>query len=439
MTSPSELASRKFSLGHRYSILRHLLATFCLILATTTAQADRIVVMVDNSGSMRSNDVERLVPAGVDRFIKALPPATEVAVVAFDGRGRLIQPLIPAGQFDPAILSALDYQGSWTDLALAVERGVYELRRDPMGQGRDAVLMITDGMMDTGSPEGDLRAESWLATDLAEQMIRRDISMWVVALSEEADFRILDPITRATGGSYHRATTATDVGTAMERIRDAMLGSAPLAAPAPPATPTAAQPEPLASIGVEPAADSSRPAPLASDTGNADVTAAEATSPRGWLAILLLLLGASLLGWAVWRTLQSRRPLPAPAVTPLEYFPDCYLVDLHGATHQSTHALRGKYNMITRLQQPPDDGIHYIQIFRRQIGRRHALIEYRDFSFWIIDQQSVNGTFLNGQRVLSETRLKHGDRLRFYKYEFEYCVSDLALSNETLIADHSRA
>ena len=89
--------------------------------------------------------------------------------------------------------------------------------------------------------------------------------------------------------------------------------------------------------------------------------------------------------------------------------------------------------MITRLQNPPDDGINYIQVFRRQIGRRHALLEYRDFSFWLIDQDSLNGTFVNSERLVGETRLKHGDRLRFHIYEFEFCVSDLALSNETLI------
>ncbi|MCC5886386.1 MAG: FHA domain-containing protein [Gammaproteobacteria bacterium] len=410
---------------HALGALRRLLAVACLLLAAGAVQADRIVLLVDNSGSMRMNDVNRLVPAGVDRFIQSLPPDTQVAVVSFDVRGRLIQPLIPAGQFNPAILDQLDYRGPWTDLALAVERGIYELRSS-VPSGRDAVLMITDGMMDTGSPEGDLRAESWLSNDLTAQMVNRDISMWVVALSEEADFRILDPITRSTGGSYHRAMTAADVGTAMERIRDAILGDDPMTAPAPVPVPPAATEVAVA------------PPPATPVAATPETPSSTEASSRGWLAATLLLLGTGLLGWAAWQTLQSRRPLPAPTITPLEYFPDCYLVDLHGATHQSTHPLRGKYNMITRLQQPPDDGIHYIQIFRRQIGRRHALIEYRDFSFWVIDQQSVNGTFLNGDRVMSETRLKHGDRLRFYKYEFEYCVSDLALSNETLIADNTQ-
>lgn len=437
-----------------------LLLMGMLLLACAGAHADRIVLLVDNSGSMRLNDVDRLVPAGVVRFIESLPPATEVAIVSFNGRGRLIQPLIPAAEFDPAVLDRLDYRGPWTDLSLAVERGLYELRHRPATEGRDAILMITDGIMDTGSPEGDLRAESWLSGELSQQLVQRDITMWVVALSEEADFRVLNPITSATGGDYLRAMSASDVRGAMDRIRERILvreptpEAAPRPAPTPaprvaaaPATQAAAPQQPAPEQRVlppalpetEPRAEPTvAPAPRI-EVPPIDARADSVSAARWWLAAALLLLGAGLLGWALWRTWLARQPAPKPVISALEYFPDCYLVDLHGVTNASTHPLKGKYNMITRLQEPPDDGIHYIQIFRRQIGRRHALIEYRDFSFWVIDQQSVNGTFLNGKRVTMETRLKHGDRLRFYKYEFEYCVSDLALSNETLIADDTRA
>lgn len=393
--------------------MRYLIVIVLVVLAVDV-HADRIVLLVDNSGSMRVNDVDRLVPAGVTRFIASLPESTQIAVVAFDERGRLIQPLIRAPEFDPGILDQLDYQGPWTDLALAVERGLYELRMPH--DGHDAVLMITDGIMDTGSPEGDLRAEGWLTGDLTRQMTRHGISMWVVALTEEADFRVLHPITRRTGGDYHRALTATDVGTAMARVRDGILGSDPVTAP--PAVAEAPAPEARAETP---------PPPVPDDSG----------SLRWLLASALILFGSGVLGWVAIRTTRAR-PLPdRQGEDALEYFPECYLVDLHGVTHAPTHPLRGKYNMITRLHRPPDDGINYIQIFRRQIGRRHALIEYRDFSFWVIDQQSVNGTWLNGERVTRETRLKHGDRIRFYRYEFEYCVSDLALSNETLIADRT--
>jgi pSer/pThr/pTyr-binding forkhead associated (FHA) protein len=115
----------------------------------------------------------------------------------------------------------------------------------------------------------------------------------------------------------------------------------------------------------------------------------------------------------------------------LEYFPECYLVDLDGVTPSMRHELKRTNNIISRLKKPPDDGMNYIYIPRPSIGRRHALIEFRNLTFWIKDLGSVNGTRLNGRRINTETRLKHGDRIKFHTYEFEFSVADLAFSEPT--------
>jgi hypothetical protein len=159
---------------------------------------------------------------------------------------------------------------------------------------------------------------------------------------------------------------------------------------------------------------------------------------RWWLALALTGLGIMLLvlAWSIFRGRRIRRARRHRAAEPdpaREYFPDCSLVDLHVSTGRPAHRLSAKYNMITRLQEPAEDHINYIRVFRRQISRRHALIEYRDFSFWITDQNSLNGTFVNDQRIHAETRLKHGDRIRFHTHAFEFCASDLVMSNETLV------
>jgi serine phosphatase RsbU (regulator of sigma subunit) len=43
------------------------------------------------------------------------------------------------------------------------------------------------------------------------------------------------------------------------------------------------------------------------------------------------------------------------------------------------------------------------------LSRRHAEIEPRNGAFYLIDLGSTNGTFLNGERVVGERRLRHGD------------------------------
>jgi uncharacterized protein YegL len=453
---------------------------FVLLLATLAGQAslpavaaveadsDRMLLLLDNSGSMRSNDTDRLVPAAVEGFIDRLPPGTRLGVISFDAGARLLQPLIPAGDFRPGTLDALDYRGQLTDPSAAVERALYHLGRREHGPGRTALILITDGVVDLGNPTASLRAEDWLLGDLLRRLQAEEIRVWAIALTEAADFRVLSQLTDATGGGYFRALDASAVATAIDRIGTdlatmaATVSDPPLMARTAKGPPAEASDAGTSATGTSatgtsesgtsangdaasrtsatgtsatPASGRASPAPTgaAPAAGPGDpATGGPGPDARFWLALGLLTAGILMLCWVGWGTWRARRPEPKDPEPALEYFPECYLVDLEGITSRPTHMLSSKYNMVTRLQNPPEDGINYIQVFRRQIGRRHALIEYRDFSFWIIDQNSVNGTWLNGERILQETRLKHGDRLRFHVYEFEFCVSDLALSNETL-------
>ena len=458
------------------STLLALALTLTMLLGAPGAHADRVVLLVDNSGSMRGNDAERLVPEAVLGFVAGLPPRTEVGIVAFDASARLISPLGEPGSLDPRVLDRLDYRGQLTDPAAAVERALYEFREQPSRYGgRDALVLITDGVVDLGSTAASLRAEDWLLGELRGSLVERGIGVWAIALTEAADFRLLSRLTEATGGRYFRALVARDVEAAIGRIdRGIREANAAVAAEAPapassatgpatgpaPTTVTAPRPAPIVDRQPEPRVEAPSPTVVASDPTPAAPTgqAAPALSPRvsvtpgtdgapaakdpgrrWWLSFGLMAVGVTLLGWVILTTWRDRTRSDTAEEPALEYFPDCYLVDLHGVTDRPTHRLASKYNMITRLQNPPEDGINYIQVFRRQIGRRHALIEYRDFSFWVIDQNSLNGTFLNGERLKAETRLKHGDRLRFHIYEFEFCVSDLALSNETLVEQERAA
>src|SRR4051812_27068981 len=45
------------------------------------------------------------------------------------------------------------------------------------------------------------------------------------------------------------------------------------------------------------------------------------------------------------------------------------------------------------------------------LSRRHAAIGPRDGEFYLVDLRSTNGTFINGERVIGERRLRHGDMI----------------------------
>jgi pSer/pThr/pTyr-binding forkhead associated (FHA) protein len=54
-----------------------------------------------------------------------------------------------------------------------------------------------------------------------------------------------------------------------------------------------------------------------------------------------------------------------------------------------------------------------------KISRRHAIIQIqRETEYWLVDFGSRNGTFVNGQRIIQPTRLRHEDRLNIGPFEF---------------------
>jgi len=69
-----------------------------------------------------------------------------------------------------------------------------------------------------------------------------------------------------------------------------------------------------------------------------------------------------------------------------------------------------------------------------EISRLHCTIQRQeDGSFLLIDEESRNGTFLNGQRVFNnrETTLRDGDEIRIGNTRIKFIEADHTLSTAT--------
>ena len=122
-----------------------------------------------------------------------------------------------------------------------------------------------------------------------------------------------------------------------------------------------------------------------------------------------------------------------------EEYKEAHLVDLFGATEQQSYHITEKPVMLGRVAGRDPEFMDYIVLGSSGIGRRHAVIEYKEHSFWLVDQGSINGSFVNDQPVRTEIRLKHGDRVRVYKDEFEFVIPGMEKEEATLIADRDSA
>ncbi len=106
------------------------------------------------------------------------------------------------------------------------------------------------------------------------------------------------------------------------------------------------------------------------------------------------------------------------------------LKDLSGYTGQAIHLLSGSRTKIGRHTSNADNTAGPgIALKCLCVSRSHALIERQDRSYWITDLGSVNGTYVNNERVAGQRCLRNGDTVRVARYEFEFTsASDLLRS-----------
>jgi FHA domain/zinc-ribbon domain len=70
----------------------------------------------------------------------------------------------------------------------------------------------------------------------------------------------------------------------------------------------------------------------------------------------------------------------------------------------------------TTIGRSPDCDIFLDDV---TVSRKHAVLVYKDHAFFIEDQGSLNGTFLNRRRIESG-RLENGDELQIGKYKLSF-------------------
>ena len=470
---------------------RHLcMATLVLLSLPLWAAPTDIIVLLDNSGSMRQNDPSFALKGSINKFFTNLPADTRAGVLIFDQK---VTYPVPMAAVDDAVraavtasLTKIDYRGQYTNIPAAMERAIYELKTTGRKDAAKIVVFMTDGIVDTGNPAFDAEKAKWLRDDLAVDAADNGIRIFGIAFTENADFFLIQSLAKKTSGEYFRALKPDDLDAVFANVEE-RLGAGPVVS-APAAAPSAA-PEPAAAGVAAPAGAATTDACLAAlpaddrdaieqmasaaGTTAAALCAEMANTPAGQPVVtpapapasatdtdtatnsdstmgvalvagsaLVLLLAAGVLIFIFLK----RRNIATPAAEPARgqaaatfaapaRVPEAFVKDINGITKEPAVQLTVKPLMIGRIPGTDPDHADYFVVEMATIGRRHAVIRYRDFCFWLADQGSVNGTYLNGERIEGERQLKHGDRVRFHKYEFEFSMPEMANADHTVFAD----
>jgi hypothetical protein len=148
--------------------------------------------------------------------------------------------------------------------------------------------------------------------------------------------------------------------------------------------------------------------------------------------VLLAVFGGG--GFYVWKKGGLKNVLPKPQVPAGQADGlQAVLYDISNPNDIKRYELGEKATVIGRVAGY-DPEVQYVLAAEPTVGRCHALIERRGHSFWITDQGSINGTFVNGERVAGDHALKHGDIVAVHRHEFEFVLPELFESESTVLA-----
>ena len=396
-----------------------------------------VMLVLDNSGSMKKNDPNFLVTEAIKEFISQKNENTRVGIIIFDGKAQLKVSLTVASFANrETILSSIEeinYKGQYTDFPAAIERAIYELKDNGRSDSTKSIIFMTDGIVDTGDASRDIEKSKWMREDLAADAADNEIKVFGIAFTESADFQLIQSISQQTKGKYFRALVAEDLKSVFQQINEAIKKESESSIE------TIIQQAALPTVdikadGVSEVLDSSKESIATIEPRIEAVEQAldnlDESTPFPTILISAILILVSLLATLLFLVMQRKG---FSKVAKDESFQEAYLNDLQGQTEKQAHMLDERPKMIGRVSGKDAEHMDYIVVNESTISRRHALIEYKDYSFWIIDQGSSNGTFINNERIDNEIRLKHGDKIRLHNYEFEFIVPEMDESDETIV------
>lgn len=373
-----------------------------------------IVIVLDNSGSMRKNDPKFLTKEVVKNFLNGLGKESRLGMVIFDQDARLAEPL--ADMTGPKArakflksMKKVDYRGQFTNSPAGIERANYELKTNGRKDAQKIIIFLTDGIVDTGDKTQDLENAKWLKEDLAQESKEAGIRIFGIAFTDKADFRLIQTLAHKTDGEYFRAYKAEEIQDVFKKINEIITRP-----PEKQETTVSKKEKPAPSL------------PPVQEEG-IPYTFILAGIFIFLMIIVLIIVFKSKAKAPVGFSGDVGEPGTSQLKEPP--MPEAKLVDVEGVISKEALVLDKKNITIGR------DSTCDIAIPKETVSSLHATIEYKDGYFFLEDQRSANRTTLNNKEIEEHkpVRLKSGDRIRFDIYEFKFLLPQQTPAGATVL------
>jgi pSer/pThr/pTyr-binding forkhead associated (FHA) protein len=375
-----------------------------------------MVVLIENRSGLRLLGQEifstRLIEQGNGIY---------VGLMAFNDQVSVILPLTNSQSINReslmGSLSSLNVNGSIFDLGRSLERAIYELKYNGRGIVAKKIMLIT-------SPESSnvQSVEAAFSATVVSDIVEHNISLDVIAFGNSETNILTQKINQIQNANLYFVQDISEIKLTI----DSILPISPI--------------DNSAQLVVEENELQRQALPQVQQTQPQVNTSTAVISPsvddeektRSIIIIISAFILIITLGALIALVYFRMKKLFGAGNVKIS---EAFLKDIHGYTSNEMYLLGKKATMLGRVAGKDTDNLDYIVIPETTIGRRHAVIEYKDYAYWIIDQGSINGTFVNNIPVTSEVRLKQGDIVRLHKLEFEFSIPELDEVGKTKISN----
>lgn len=410
------------------SVIASVLALLLCVFSVSAWASQDVVLLLDTSTSMGAGNARHLSAQAVTDFVNSRGPDTRIAVIAFATTSKVLVPLTPVNVSSRRrvgdALRHLDYRGRWADTSDGLERALSELIDHGDSNAEKSIILMTAGSVNTANKNAEQDKTRWILQSLVPAAIYNHVRVFSISFTKNSNNSMSKTLTEKTGGASYRASLPSELAGVFGHINNVLLDAGLSAAPALPKGMLAqAVPPPLAGT----AASLKFGTPLTRHSGQ------PARMWWLWVVALLALIAACAGIYAAWnmRLVRTPQKLSKPEI-PHGEGQHAVLYDISNPNDIKRFELGERAALLGRVAGY-DPEVQYILIKEKTVGRCHAVIERRGHSFWLMDQGSINGTFVNGERISADRALKHGDVVAIHRHEFEFMIPEFFESDSTVV------
>ncbi len=377
--------------------------------------AHDIVVLWEQSATAQVLNLRQLLSS-----LSRLGPSTHVGIMGFVEQVTVAQGLISSNQVDQEVIQEIlnnpSVGNTVLDLGRALERGIYELKYNGR-QAADKIILLISSPGEGGIRPDGIALPMTVGSDVNEF----NIKLVAVTFGELAMNHLSRMLNGLQNSTIHIIQNSEELNVILASVLSGNTSSNLQQTTSPIET---IEPPQLQQVQTQNQVDTNT-SPVVPVVSKEEKTRNIITVIAA--GILIITLGALII--LLYLRMKKLSGVGTKKIS------EAFLKDIHGYTSNELYRLGKNATMLGRVAGKDSEDLDYIVIPETTIGRRHAVIEYKDYAYWIIDQGSINGTFVNNIPVTSEVRLKQGDMVRLHKFEFEFSIPELDEAGMTKVSN----